>query len=138
MERSSEIEGLVRSWFAAASRGDPSLVLAHVSPGDGTRLIGSAPEELFNGGAAVSAFLLGEVSSAGGNATFRPSNVEGFCDGSVGWATAHIRITLPDGKHVSPRWSAVFLRDGDTWQFVQIHASIGIDNDKVGWVYPNE
>src|SRR5688500_20358860 len=138
MERSSEIEELVRRWFAAASRGDTSLILAHVSTGESTRLIGSAPEEVFKGGAAVADFLVGEIRSAGGNATFTPNDVEGFCEGSVGWATTNLKITLPDGKHVSPRWSAVFHREDGTWRFVQTHASLGIDNDKVGWVDPNE
>jgi ketosteroid isomerase-like protein len=136
MERSTEIEELVRRWFASASKGDTSLVSAHVSRSDDTRLIGSDPKEVFKGGAAVAAFLAGEIRSAAGRATFTPSDVEGLCEGSVGWATTQLKITLPDGKHISPRWSAVFRREDGTWKFVQTHASIGIDNDKVGWTYP--
>jgi hypothetical protein len=56
MERSAEIEQLVAAWFAAATTGDPSLVRAHVSPAEGTRLIGSDPDEVFRGGAAVAGF----------------------------------------------------------------------------------
>jgi ketosteroid isomerase-like protein len=137
MERSVELEALVDAWFAAASRGDASLVHAHVSDSDGTRLIGSDPSEVFKGGAAVRRFLVGEIEGAGGQATFRPADTEAFSAGSVGWATTHLVITLPDGRCISPRWSAVFEQDDGVWKFVQTHASLGVRNDEVGWVYPD-
>ena len=137
MERSPELEQLVADWFAAATDGDASLVDAHVSPGAGTRLIGSDPGEVFSGGAAVAAFLRGEVEGSGGNATFAPSDTEAFSEGTVGWATTHVTITLPDGKHVSPRWSAVFHIEDGVWKFVHTHASIGVANEDVGWQYPD-
>lgn len=135
MERSPELEQLVVAWFAGASRGDASLVDAHVSHGDGTRLIGSDPGEVFSGGRAVAEFLRGEIQSAGGNAAFSPANVEAFQEGTVGWATTNVTITMPDGKHVSPRWSAVFHMEDGVWRFVQTHASIGVANEDIGWEY---
>jgi ketosteroid isomerase-like protein len=137
MERSPELEALVESWFAAATSGDASLVERHVSRADGVRLIGSDPAELFRGGAAVSEFLSGEVAGAGGQVDFRPAAVEAFREGSVGWATTQLTITLPDGRHVSPRWSSVFHLEDGIWKFVQTHASIGVANDEVGWSYPD-
>ncbi len=137
MERSDELEELVQAWFAAASNGDPSPVRVGVSADEGTRLIGSDPSEVFKGGAAVREFLIGEVEGAGGHATFTPSDTEAFCEGTVGWATTHLTITMPDGRTVSPRWSAVFRREGGDWKFVQIHTSIGVPNDQIGWVYPD-
>ncbi len=137
MDRSPELEQLVSAWFAAASNGDPSLVDTHISPGDGTRLIGSDPGELFKGGEAVTEFLRGEVEGGGGAAAFAPTKIEAFSEGSVGWATTTVTITMPDGKHVSPRWSAVFHREDDIWRFVQTHASIGVANEDIGWVYPD-
>jgi ketosteroid isomerase-like protein len=137
VERSPEIEQLVTAWFAAASRGDASLVDAHVSHDDGVRLIGSDPGERFRGGGAVAEFLRGEVESAGGGASFTPTDVEAFSEGSVGWATAIVTIELPDGKRVSPRWSSVFHLERGVWKFVQTHASIGVPNDEIGWTYPD-
>jgi hypothetical protein len=108
----------------------------HVSQGDGTRLIGSDPGEVFSGGIAVTEFLRGEVQSAGGNVAFSPADIEAFQEGTVGWATTTVTITMPDGKHVSPRWSAVFHLEDGVWRFVQTHASIGVANEDVGWEYP--
>ena len=136
MDRSSELEQLVVAWFEAASSGDASLVDAHVSPGDGTRLIGSDPGEVFRGGSAVAQFLRSEVESAGGKATFSPADIEAFSEGTVGWATTNVTITMPDGKYVSPRWSAVFHMEDGLWKFVQTHASIGIANEDMGWAFP--
>lgn len=137
MEQSAEIEALVVTWFESASRGDSSLVDRHVSPDAGTILIGSDPDEILRGGAAVVGFLRSEVAAAAGNATFTPRDVRAFREGNVGWATALLTITLPDGRHVSPRWSAVVHLEDGVWRFVQTHASIGVQNDQIGWVYPD-
>jgi ketosteroid isomerase-like protein len=137
MERSPELEDLVQAWFDAATRGDTSLLERHVSPSDGTRLIGSDPGERFSGGAAVAEFLRGEIEGAGGAANFAPTETEAFSEGTVGWASTSVTITMPDGKHVSPRWSAVFHRERGDWKFVHTHASIGVPNEEIGWVYPD-
>jgi ketosteroid isomerase-like protein len=137
MQKSAELEQLVAEWFQAASRGDASLVAVHVSLDDGVRLIGSDPGELFQGGSVVAEFLRGEVEAAGGNATFAPAGTEAFSEGTVGWATTAVTITLPDGRHVSPRWSSVFRLEDGVWKFVQTHASIGLPDDEIGWVYPD-
>jgi len=137
MQRSPELEDLVSQWFAAATRGDASVVDDYVSAHAETCLIGSVPGEWFRGGEAVAQFLRGEVISAGGAAQFSPEGTEAFEEGTVGWATTKLTITLPDGRHVSPRWSSVFHREDDTWRFVHTHASIGVGNDDVGWIYPD-
>ena len=93
-------------------------------------------ERCSSGGSAVAEFLRGEVQSAGGNAAFSPADVEAFQEGTVGWATTSVTITMPDGKHVSPRWSAVFHLEDGVWRFVQTHASIGVANEDIGWEYP--
>ena len=136
MRRSPELEDLVSRWFMAATRGDTSVVDAFVALDLGCCLIGSDPDEWFRGGEAVAEFLRGEVNNAGGQAQFTPEGTEAFEEGTVGWASTRLTITLPDGRSVSPRWTSVFHREGDEWRFVQTHASIGIANDEIGWVYP--
>ena len=134
MERSSEIVTLVEEWFAAASRGDPSAIDRYVAADPEVRLVGSDPQEWLAGGEQIAAFLRGEVQGGGGAATFSPSETEGFRHGDVGWAATKLTISLPDGKKVRPRWTAVFVRQ-DGWKFVQTHASIAVPNDEVGWSY---
>ncbi len=135
MQRSEELEGLVREWFAAASAGDGTIVPRRVSSEPGTRLIGSDPDEWLQGGETISSFLQGEVEGAAGRVSFEPAEVEAYQEGDVGWAAARLVLTMPDGGSVRPRWSAVFRKDAGEWQFVQTHASIAIPNDQIGWSY---
>jgi len=51
-------------------------------------------------------------------------------------ATTRLTITLLEGKHVSPRWSAVFHHEDGAWKVVQTRASFGVPNDEVGKVLP--
>lgn len=134
MERSSEIEELVADWFAAASRGDGSVVDRYVPADPAVLVVGSDPNEWIKGGELVAEFLRGEVTGAGGDVTFTPSETEGYSEGDVGWAATRLTISLPDGKRIHPRWTAVFVRQ-DGWKFVQTHASIAVPNDEVGWTY---
>jgi ketosteroid isomerase-like protein len=134
MERSSEIEQLVRDWFAAASRGDSSAVDQHVTADPAVRVVGSDPGEWIQGGEKVAEFLRGEVEGAAGEVTFTPSEIEGYRHGDVGWAATKLTISLSDGRRVQPRWTAVVVDQGG-WKFVQTHASIAVPNDQVGWTY---
>ena len=98
MQRSSELEDLVRAWFEAATRGDASLVDTLVSSEEGTCLIGSDPGERFSGGPAVAEFLRGEVEGSGGQAKFAPTETEAFSENTVGWATTSLTITMPEAS----------------------------------------
>jgi ketosteroid isomerase-like protein len=108
VERSPAIEDLVKTWFHAATTGDASVVDLRVSSEPGVRLIGSDPDEWLSGGEEIRTFLRGEVEGAAGAVMFSPAEIEAYEEGSVGWATARLTITMPDGRWVSPRWSAVF------------------------------
>jgi ketosteroid isomerase-like protein len=138
MERSAEIEDFVRAWFDAASRGDASLVDRRVSASGSVRLVGSDPEEWLQGGDEVGGCLRGEVEGGGGNATFTATETEGYASGDVGWAATKLTIALPDGRRVSPRWTAVLIREDGGWKFVQTHASIAVPNAEIGWSYDGE
>ncbi len=135
MEDSAQLRQLVTDWFASVTRGDGSLIQRHVAMDPRTRLVGSDPAEWLQGGSAIATFLRGEVDGSGGVATFTPSETEAYEEGSVGWAATKLTISFPDGRSISPRWTAVFHREGDVWKFVQTHASIAIPNDEVGWTY---
>jgi ketosteroid isomerase-like protein len=135
MQPEPAIVELVHEWFSAATRGDASVIDHYVSTQPTTRLVGSDPGEWLQGGEQIATFLRTEVEGAAGQVTFEPYETEAFANGDVGWAATKLTITLPDGKRVSPRWTAVLERDEGVWKFVQTHASIAIPNDQVGWVY---
>lgn len=129
------IVDVVHAWFEAASRGDPAAIDSYVSTSPFTRLVGSDPDEWLHRGEEIAAFLRAEVGGAAGAVTFTPSETEAFAVGDVGWAATKLTIALSDGKRVTPRWTAVFVRNDGVWRFVQTHASIAVPNDQVGWSY---
>ena len=137
MERSPELEDLVSQWFAAATRGDASLVDDHVSMHPGTCLIGSDPAEWFSGGEAVAQFLRGEVISAGGAAQFAPKGQRHSRRAPWGGRPPSSRSLCPTVATSHRVGSSVFHREDDTWRFVHTHASIGVGNDDIGWIYPD-
>ena len=92
--------------------------------------MGTNPEEWLQG-ERVAEFLKEEVEAMGGNVTISAGDPEAYSEGSVGWGVTRPMITLPDGRSVSPRWSAVFHREDGEWRLVQLHASIGVPNEEV-------
>ena len=105
------IVDVVHAWFEAASRGDPAAIDSYVSTSPFTRLVGSDPDEWLHRGEEIAAFLRAEVGGAAGAVTFTPSETEAFAVGDVGWAATKLTIALSDGKRVTPRWTAVFVRN---------------------------
>jgi ketosteroid isomerase-like protein len=105
---------------------------AHVSLQAGTRLIGTDPEEVLAGD-AVARFLRNEATALQGRAQVDPGEIEAFVHGDVGWGFARPVVSFTDGPSVSPRWTAVFQREEGTWKLVQLHASVSIANEDVGF-----
>jgi adenylate cyclase len=127
MERAPELAEIIKAWFEAAAKGDVSWRDRHVSRQPGMRIIGTDPDELLEGERAY-AFLKNEAEAAGGKLQVSVGHVEAFKEGSVGWGLAIPTITFPDGKKLTPRWSAVFHIEDGQWRLVQLHASFAKAN----------
>jgi hypothetical protein len=130
MERAPELEEIIAEWFESASRGDGSWVDRHVSRDADVLLVGTDPNEWLQG-PRVGEFLKGEAETIAGDVDISPGEPVAFREGDVGWGITRPTLTLPDGKSVSPRWSAVFRREDGDWKAVQIHASVGIPNEQL-------
>lgn len=128
MRESAELADVISSWFKAAADGDVQWRDDHVSRVPELRIVGTDPDEFLQGQEAY-AFLRDEAENAGGKATVVVNHVEAYEEADVGWGVAVPTITLPDGRSVSPRWSAVFRREAGSWKMVQLHASVGVGNE---------
>jgi hypothetical protein len=130
MQPSSELSGIIAAWFESVSKADPSWLDRHISRKVGVRLVGTDPNELL-AGEQVAKFLKEEVQAMGNTVQVSVGEVEAYQEGSVGWGLARPTLTLPDGKQVFPRWSAVFHQEDGEWKLVQLHASVGISNEEL-------
>lgn len=127
MEKSKELANIISGWFNAAVQGDGKYAGKHLSQRNTMLLVGTDPDEWLRGKAAT-AFLSNEATESGGHVKVNIGEVEAYKEGTVGWGIAHPTITLPNGKKVQPRWSAVFHKERGQWKIVQIHASVGVPN----------
>jgi hypothetical protein len=130
MERAPELEEIIAGWFEAAAAVDGSWADRHVSRDPDALLVGTDPNEWFQG-ARVGEFLKGEAEAMSGSVEISPGEPVAYREGDVGWGITRPTLTLPDGRSVNPRWSAVFHRENGDWKAVQIHASVGIPNEQL-------
>jgi ketosteroid isomerase-like protein len=130
MERAPELEEIIAEWFQSVARGDASWVDRHVSREPDALLVGTDPNEWFEGPRAGE-FLKGEAQAMTGSVDVSPGEPIAYREGEIGWGITRPTLRLPDGRSVSPRWSAVFRREDGDWKAVQIHASVGIPNEEL-------
>lgn len=130
MERSPELEAIIRGWFESVAAGNTRWLDQHLSRLPEVRVIGTDPREHLSGSAAYD-FLREEALAMGGKVQADASDVEAFMEGTVGWGTARTTFTFPNGVTMEPRWGAVFHREDGEWKAVHVHASIGVANEEV-------
>jgi SnoaL-like domain len=131
MERAPELQEIIAGWFESVARGDGSWLERHMSRGADALLVGTDPGEWIEGGERVAEFLRGELEAMAGTVNVSPGEPVAFREGNVGWGITRPTLTLPDGREVRPRWSAVFHQEEGEWKAVQIHASVGITNEEL-------
>ena len=129
MERSEELRDLIRATFEAYSRGDAAFIDRHTSRQDGVRLIGSDPNEWWEGEQAAE--VLKQEMQEGSIRVSSMGEVEAFVEGTVGWVSSRPVWTLEDGREIPTCWTAVFHQEAVEWKMVQAHTSVGVANEEL-------
>ncbi len=130
MERSPEIEGVLRRFMRCFATGDEGAVRALSSTSSGRRAIGTDPREWSTGeGWEDMIVQVHEIAAAGG-LRVQYLDSDGYEEGSVGWGAANSVTTVPDGFRVPLRLTGVFHLEEGHWRAVQVHFSIGVTNEE--------
>ena len=131
MERSPEIEGVLRRFIRGISSGDPDAFAAFRSAEPGRRLIGTDPREWYAGDAGLALEAqLPEYAAAAGMA-FSILESEGFEEASVGWGAVNALARLGDGDEFPVRMTAVLHLEEGHWPIVQLHCSVPVANEEM-------
>ena len=129
MERSAELKDIILAAFEDYSSDNASLIERHTSRQAGVRLIGTDPNEWFEGEQAAEV-----LKREAQDPSFRVSaldELEVLAEGSVGWASGRPTWMLEDGTEIPSRWTAVFHQEDGEWKMVQAHTSVGVPDEQL-------
>ena len=129
MERSTELEEFVRDSYAIMARGDVEAFDAAMSRSEGTLMIGTDPEEWWEGSDAIRVAFQGQTEAMGGGLPLVGGDPRGYVEGDIGWIADRPSFRLPDGTEIQTRLTGVLRRVDGSWCWVQGHTSIGAANE---------
>jgi hypothetical protein len=130
MERSPELEDLMRSFYEALNDGDVRFPERFISEEDGVLFIGSDPDEWWEGFQTITTVMAAQVVEMAG-VKIDGADPHGYVSGDVGWVADRPTFNFPDLPPTPFRITSVFHREPGGWRLVQAHTSLGVPNEEV-------
>ena len=130
VERSPELEQLVRDMIDAIQRSDMDAIARTTSRDPGTLSIGSDPGEWAEGYDAIIQVFRDSTPEGPLQVRVGLEDVRAYRESSVGWAAGRGYFEM-QGKRVPVRMTAVLHQEDGEWKAVQSHASIGVPNEEM-------
>ena len=127
MDRSSEVEDALGRMYQALMSGDLDAFIGMIA--DDVIVIGTDPEEWWEGKEAATRVFREQAESLGGGFPLEVGESKGFASGEIGWFASRPSF-LVEGDRVPCRHTGVMRRAGDGWELVESHISIGIRNEE--------
>lgn len=129
VEPSEEIRRVVERWVRAASAGDTDSVVARLSVQPGSLQIGTDQAEWWRDRDASELFRR-QLQELDGGIPYREVEVEGWEEGTVGWAAARLTIAGSEAEYEA-RMSVVLHLEQGEWKVVHSHLSLPVANESV-------
>jgi hypothetical protein len=129
MERSSEIENLVRALYFAISEGDSAGLDELIGDDADVLLIGTDPDEWWAGHDVVVSHWKTQLKEMAGVRLEQSPQLRAFQEGNVAWFADQPSIITPDGARTPIRFTAVLHQEQGAWKIIQVHGSIGVTNE---------
>lgn len=128
MESAPELKELMLQYYEGSARGDADLLAQLIDRSPGTLVVGTDPDEWWEGGDAIVVTWSAAWRERGG-LTVVDADPRAYREGSVGWVADRAAFVLPNRKRVPFRLTAVFHQTGKDWTLLQAHFSFGVPND---------
>ncbi|HXY44095.1 MAG TPA: adenylate/guanylate cyclase domain-containing protein [Acidimicrobiales bacterium] len=123
------MERMAKTWEAF----DPIAVLDAFSRQPGALMIGTDPDEWWEGSEASSTLFrvqLQELQSTGRAIRYEIEEIVAWKEGTVGWIASRHRAEIEGSPPILGRLTLVVHEEGAYWRIVQWHASIGVSNEQ--------
>ena len=133
VERSAEIESVVRRMFSFFGHWDPDAFDDWYSRNDALRYIGSDGREWWSGHEEVCRLLRAQIVEfdALGLGEVEIDDLEGFVHGDTAWTAARFRWNYADGSlAMAMRFTSVLVLERGIWRIAQIHWSTPEANEE--------
>jgi len=129
MEQSIELRDLVLRFYEANSSGDISFFENLLSQKDEILIIGSDPNEWWEGYKTIISVFEAQFGEMSG-VKVADVDTKAYSEGSVGWSASRAIMKMPDGLEIPFRMTGVFHQEDGSWKVLQWHASIGVSNEE--------
>ena len=132
MERSFELEDLLRRFYDAYTNVEIETLNSMISRDPDVLAIGTDPDEWWVGHDSITTIVASQAKETAGT-RWEAGDPHGFAVGDIGWVSGRPRWVFADGRVIPFRLTAVCHLEGGAWRIVQSHFSIGVPNeDAVG------
>src|SRR5262245_27923318 len=133
MERSDEIRMVVTRFIESLRAGDDEAVSNRVSRQPGFERFGSDPAEWWRDGESAVLVWRQQMREMGGYPWQLIDDVDGWIEGTVGWASGRFEFETPTGM-VPYRMTVVLHLEHGEWKIVQSHSSVPSTNEEHGFL----
>ena len=131
MEEMPELKKLIREFYAAQSTQDVAFLERLICRHAGALVIGTDPDEWWQGHTTISDKMKTQVAEMGGEVKLVASDPKAYAEGTVGWVADRPRFRLADGSEAQLRVTGTFHKEDGAWKLVQFHGSVGVPNQDV-------
>lgn len=129
MERSPEVEAVVRRMWQAFVDRDRLAIANMTTDNPDLRFVLSADDEWINGDGQVEELMVNRAEEIGviGREFDR---LEAFEHGDTAWFAAIVVVSRTAGEDLTFRNTGTLIIEGGVWRYTQLHTSIGVPNSE--------
>jgi hypothetical protein len=129
MQPCDDLKNLVLQNYEKEASGKILEVLRSYSHQEGVTVIGTDPNEWFEGYDAILHFY---APGNGHKLEVKVEVLKAYCEGNVGWTMDQVKVKLSNGKELPIRHTRIFQKENEGWKIVHNHISIAVPNKSIG------
>jgi hypothetical protein len=114
MEPAPELENLILHIYEIESSRDTAALVNLISHQEGTLLIGTDPDEWWQGFDTIDKVYQTQAQEIGA-VQIIAGDPKTYREGTVGWVSDRASLELPDGREFPLRVTTVFHKEGGEW-----------------------